>query len=142
MSFDLKIENNGLVINPDGTLQTVSDNSKLIQDIIKALLTPLGSNRFYRWYGNALASTIIGEDLDSVMIEIEAERSIQDTLSNIIILQKEQAKTQYISAGETIAAIRNISVVRDSVDPRQYQITVSALTRKLTVVEETFFLRV
>ncbi len=142
MSFDLKIENNNLVINPDGTLRTVSDNSKLVQDIIKSLLTPLGSNRFFRWYGNSLASTIIGENLDNVMVEIEAERSIQDTLSNIVILQKEQAKNQYVSAGETIAGIRGISVVRDDSDPRQYQITVSVLTRKLTVVEETFSLRV
>jgi hypothetical protein len=142
VSFDLKIENNNLVINPDGTLQTVSDNPKLVQDIIKALLTPLGSNRFFRWYGNSLASTIVSENLDDVMIEIEAERSIQDTLGNLLILQKEQAKNQYVSAGETIAAIREISVTRDDVDPRQYQVTVSVLTRKLTLVEETFSLRV
>lgn len=142
MSFDLRIVNNDLSINPDGTVQTVRDNEKLVQDIIKALLTPFGSNKFYKWYGNAIAGRIVGEALDDTMLQIEAERSVQDTLSNIISLQKSQAKYQYVSAGETMAAIREISVVRDETDPRQYQITVSVLTRKLTIVEETFTLQI
>lgn len=142
MSFDLKIEGNDLSINPDGTLKTVRDNSKLAQDVIKVLITPLGVNRFSRWYGSSLNSAIIGKALSEVMIEIEAERSIQNALSNLIILQKEQSKLQYVSSGETIAAIRGVSVTRNETDPRQYQITVSILTRKLTIIEETFNLTV
>jgi hypothetical protein len=45
---------------------------------------------------------------------------------------------QYVSAGEMIAAIQNVTVLRSNVDPRQLEITVSVLTRKLNVVEETF----
>lgn len=142
MSFDLKIEGTDLSINPDGSIKTVRDNSKLAQDVIKILITPLGSNRFYRWYGNSLSSVIIGQNMSEVMMEIESERSIQNALSNLIIVQREQGKTQYVSAGETIAVVRDISVVRSDVDPRQYQITVSILTRKLTVIEETFDLTV
>lgn len=142
MSFDLKIEENNLSINPDGTIKTVRDNTKLSQDCIKALLTPLNSNIFYSWYGNALAATIIGESINNNLIEIEAERSIQNTLSNLSFLQKEQNKVQYVSAGEMIAAIQNVLVVQDDQDPRQYQITVSILTRKLTIIEETFSLQV
>jgi hypothetical protein len=142
MSFDLRIEANDLKINPDGTIQTVRDNEKLIQDIVKALLTTLGSNRFHNWYGSVLAASMIGQVLDSSLAEIEAERAISNTLSNIIALQKAQAQIQYVSAGETIASIRDISVVRDETDPRQYQITVAVLTKKLTIVEETFSLTV
>lgn len=138
MSFDLKIESNDLKINPDGGLQTVRDNAKLIQDIIKAILTPLGSNRFFQWYGSTLNSRVIGQFLDSTIIEAEMVRSVQDTLNNIIALQRAQARTQYVSAGEQIAAVRDISVMRNATDPRQYEITISVLTRKLTVVEETF----
>lgn len=142
MSFDLKIEANDLKINPDGTIQTVRDNDKLVQDIVKALLTTLGSNRFHNWYGSLLSSAMIGQVLDATLAEIEAERTISNTFSNLISLQKAQAQTQYVSAGETIAAIRDISIIRNETDPRQYQITVSVLTKKLTIVEETFTLTV
>lgn len=142
MSFDLRIEANDLKINPDGTIQTVRDNEKLIQDIVKALLTTLGSNRFHNWYGSLLSSAMIGQVLDASLAEIEAERAVSNTLSNLIALQKTQAQTQYVSAGESIATIRDIGVTRDEIDPRQYQITVSVLTKKLTIVEETFDLTV
>lgn len=142
MSFDLKIESNDLILNNDGSVQTVRDNSKLLQDIIKAVLTEIGTNKFHKWYGNALAPSVIGQALDIVTIETEAQRTIQNTLNTLIALQNVQARTQYVSAGETIAAIRSIVVLRDNQDPRQFQISVSVLTRKLTIVEDTFELQV
>ena len=142
MSFDLKIENNNLTLNPDGTLQTVRDNAKLAQDIVKGILTPLGSNKFFRWYGSTVSVRTIGQVLDATVTQTEIERSIQDFLSNLISLQKAQTRVQYVSAGEQIAAIRSIAALRDPNDPRQWQILVSVLTRKLTVVEETFTLKI
>ena len=142
MSFDLRIESNDLTLNPDGTIQTVQDNSKLAQDIIKGVLTPLGSNRFFRWYGSAIGIRTIGRVLDASITQTEIEQSIQDTISNLIALQKAQARNQYVSPGETIATIRNISALRNPEDPRQYEVVISVLTRQLTVVEETFILRV
>jgi len=141
MSFDLKIENNDLNLNPDGTLQTVHDNSKLAQDVVKAVLTPLGSNKFFRWYGSMIGARVIGNILSSSQTEIEIERAVQNTLSNIVALQKVQARGQYVSAGETIAAIKDVAIVKNSTDPRQWEITITVLTRKLTVIEETFGLR-
>jgi hypothetical protein len=142
MSFDLKIENNDLIINPDGSIQTVRDNEKLEQDIIKALLTTLGSNNFHKWYGNSLGASVIGQSMNVNTIATVAESDIQNTLSTIMALQNMQARTQYVAAGEIIAAIRNISVLRDNTDPRQFEITVSVLTRKLNIVETTFSLRI
>jgi len=142
MSFDLKITNNDLALNPDGTLQTVTNNDKLIQDIIKAILTPIGSNKFFKWYGCALGSRVVGQALDATLTQIEIQRSIQDSLTNLISLQKAQARHQYVSAGESIAAVQEISALRNMEDPRQYEIYVSVLTRKLTIAETTFTLRV
>lgn len=142
MSFDLKIENNDLITNPDGTLQTVRDNAKLAQDIVKGVLTPLGSNKFFRWYGSTVSIRTIGQVLDATITQTEIERSIQDFLSNLISLQKAQARVQYVSAGEQIASIQGVAALRDPNDPRQWQIQVSVLTRKLTVVEETFTLKI
>jgi len=142
MSFDLKIVNNDISINIDGTAQTVRDNEKLAQDIIKAVLTPLGSNKFFRWYGSNAGTRVVGQILDSTLQIVEIKRSIENTLSNVIALQRAQSRYQYVSPGETIAAIRDISVIRDRVDPRQLQIVISVITRKLTIVEETFYLSI
>lgn len=142
MSFDLKITDNDLRLNPDGRLQTVHDNEKLIQDILKIILTSAGSNKIFRWYGSSIGARIIGGILDSTQLETEVARSIQTALSNLVALQKSQGRTQYVSAGEMIAAIRGVSVIRNETDPRIYEIGISVLTRKLTVVEETFTLRV
>jgi phage baseplate assembly protein W len=142
MSFDLKIVNNDLSIGRDGLLEIVKDNEKLAQDVIKIILTPLGSNRYHRWYGSSIGDRTIGLVVDASITQIEAERAVQMSLSNLIALQQAQTKTQYVSPGETIASIREVSVLRDPQDPRQYQIVVSLLTRQLTVVEETFTLTI
>jgi phage baseplate assembly protein W len=142
MSFDLKITNNDLSINPDGTLQTVQDNEKLVQDVLKILLTSKGSNKIFRWYGSLLGTRIIGNLLNASQLETEIARSVQESLSNLIALQQTQSRSQYVSAGEMIATIRGVSVLRDETDPRIYEIGVSVLTRKLNVIEETFSLRV
>lgn len=142
MSFDLKIINNKLSINPNGSLQTVRDNEKLIQDILKIVLTSSGSNKIFHWYGSTLGTSVIGNVLEQSQLETEISRSIQSALNNLIALQKAQSRTQYVSAGETIAAIRGVYVLKSDEDPRLYEIGISVLTRKLNVVEDTFTLKV
>jgi len=142
MSFDLKIENNNLTLNPDGTLQTVRDNEKLAQDVIKIILTPVGSNRFHKWYGSTVGARTIGEILPAALTQADSERAIQNSLNNLIALQRAQSRAQYVSPGETIDSIKDIFASRNNSDPRQYQIVVSVITRQLTIVEETFTLNV
>jgi phage baseplate assembly protein W len=142
MSFDLKIVGNDLALNPDGSVQTVRDNEKLKQDILKAILTARGSNRFHQWYGSVISERLIGQVLDANQLDAEAQVAVQETLSTLASLQTAQARVQYVSPGETLAGLSDVWVARDQTDPRQWSITVAALTRQLTVVEETFFLRV
>jgi hypothetical protein len=142
MSFDLKIVNNDLAIGSDGTLQTVINNEKLQQDVLKAILTPLGSNRFFKWYGSLLSNRVIGQNLPFASMEIEIKRSIEETLNNLMALQKSQAFSQYVSAGEMIAGIGSIDVVRNEEDPRQFDIYINILTRQLTPIEVAFTVRI
>lgn len=141
MSFDLKLVNNDLDLNPDGTIQTVRDNAKLAQDILKAILTTQGENPFHRWYGSLLGRRVIGSVLSIDQGATEAERAVQDVLSALVALQREQARIQYVSPGETMATLKGVSVLRNPDDPRQWQIKVSVITRALTAVETTFELR-
>jgi hypothetical protein len=142
MSFDLRIVGNDLAMNPDGSMQTVRDNEKLKQDVLKAILTSRGTNRFHPWYGSVISQKTIGKALDASQLEAEARNAISETLSTLASLQTAQARVQYVSPGETIASLQDIQVARDSSDPRQWSITVVVLTRQLTPVEETFFLTV
>jgi hypothetical protein len=141
MSFDLKLENNDLSIGTDGSVKIVMDNDKLLQDVLKIILTPQGSNRFYKWYGSAMSERIIGTVLGPFLTEVEITRSIEESLNNLMFLQQGQSKYQYVSAPETIAAINDIYSERAEEDPRLYNIFVSVFTKKLTLVETTFQLR-
>jgi hypothetical protein len=141
MSFDLKLVNNDLDLNMDGTIQTVRDNSKLVQDVLKAILTEQGENPYHRWYGGVLSLRLIGSVMDADHTTTEAERAIQDTLATLVALQREQSRAQYVSPGETLATLKSVDVIRDNEDPRKWQVTVSLITRALTIVEVTFGLR-
>jgi len=142
MSYDLKIVGNSLALNPDGSVQTVRDNEKLKQDLLKAILTARGSNRFHQWYGSVISERTVGKVLANEQLEAEVFGAIQETLSTLMALQTAQARVQYVSPGETLAGVSDIRVERDASDPRQWSITIVALTRQLSPVEETFLLRV
>jgi hypothetical protein len=142
MSFDLKIESNDLKIENNGSISVVENEKKLGQEVIKGILTPVGSNRFFRWYGSTISTKTVGHVLDASMIESEIQRSVENMLNNLISLQKAQSRTQYVSPGESIASIKEISVFRNKTDPRQYEVVVRVITRQLTETTEVFELRV
>ena len=82
MSFDLKIKNGDIVIDPNGSLSTVFGNSKIRQDIIKILLTRNGENRFHPRYGSDLGALKIGEVSDEKMMELDLQRSVEESKIN------------------------------------------------------------
>jgi len=84
MSFDLRIESNDLVIGATGDVDIVQDNAKLAQEIIKGILTPVGANRFHRWYGSAISARTVGQIMDPTILEMEAQRSVEELLNNLI----------------------------------------------------------
>ena len=47
MSFDLQIKNGDLQIGSNGDVAQVFDTEKLVQDILKILLTQSGANTFF-----------------------------------------------------------------------------------------------
>ena len=97
MSFDLKIKNNDISISSSGDVELVSNNDKLIQDVLKIILTPQGSNKYYAWYGSVITSKVIGEVLGSYYTKVEITRAVQESLSNLMTMQQSQALYQYVS---------------------------------------------
>jgi phage gp46-like protein len=141
MSFDLKLENGDLKINPNGSLATVIDEVKLIQDVLKILFTPTGSHEAYPWYGSPLSTRVIGKNLSSELLVSEVKNSISYALSNLKTLQGLQEKGgQLISAREAISRVESINVSADIGDPRRIVINISIKTRSGDTVSDSFSL--
>lgn len=140
MSFDFALINNDLKINPDGTVKTVTDTTKLRQDILKIITTALGSNKFHPWYGCTVSDNIIGKDLPDNLMILEIQTSIAESLEKLKKLQTQQVTSQKVSLAELISSIGGVIAFRSPDDPRQVKIQVTVFTQRLTRIEETFTL--
>ncbi len=138
MSFDLKISNRDLVIQ-SGSLKTVQDSEKLIQDILKMCITSAGSNPMFPWYGSFLSRTIVGTAQDTSIIIQISKSQLKTALDNLKSLQELQVKSmQRVSADEQIAAISDISIVRSQIDPRYFDVKLKVLTKGLKPITTNF----
>ena len=142
MSFDLTIEKGHIKIGSSGAVRIVSGNSKLKQDIVKILLTDLGDNKFHPKYGSHVGALQIGHYADSKLMSLDIETSARNALKNLMALQRSQSRRQALTPGETIIDILNVTVKRDDVDPRLYNIFVSVLTQELTEVSSFVSVRI
>ena len=140
MSFDLKISNGDLVIT-QGKLKTVVDSEKLIQDILKMCLTRAGTNPIHPWYGSFISRTLVGNpNHNSILVQI-GKSQLTTALQNLKDLQDIQVKSyQRVSADEQIAAISDISIVQNQIDPRVFDIMIKALTEGLKPITTAFSL--
>lgn len=138
MSFDLKISGGDLVIK-NGQLQSVIDSEKLIQDILKICLTTAGSNPIHPWYGSFISRTIVGNpNYNSMLIQI-GKSQLNTALQNLKDLQDLQVKSfQRVSADEQIAAIQDISININNIDPRLFDVTVRVVSKGLKPVSTSF----
>jgi phage baseplate assembly protein W len=138
MSYDLQIVNGDLTIN-NGDLGTVTDTAKLEQDILKICLTNVGSNPLQPGYGSFLSRTIIGNPIYTSTIVQIAKAQLNTCLTNLQTLQQNQIKQrQRVTADEQLAAITNISVVRNTIDPRLFNVIIKCLTKGFTPVTTQF----
>jgi phage baseplate assembly protein W len=138
MSYDLKIINGDLVIN-QSNLQTVVNSEKLIQDILKILLTDVGSNQMHPSYGSFLSKSVVGNPMQNSVIVQIAQSQINTCLTNLQQLQTLQVKSmQQVSADEQLAAITGISVIRSNSDPRLFNVKVSGLTKGYQPITTAF----
>lgn len=138
MSYDLKIIGGDLVIQ-NGALRTVVDSEKLIQDILKMCLTTAGSNVLHPWYGSFISRTLVGNpNYTSSLVQI-AKSQLTTALNNLKQLQTIQLNSfQRVSADEQLAAITDISVVQNQINPTLFSIKVQALSKGLKPITTAF----
>ncbi len=129
MSFDLELKNGNLTLSNTGDLGTVNSTDKLIQDVTKLAITPLGSNKLQSWYGTILSKAIIGTPFDLDFAKKIATEQLISAIETLKNLQTNQAQQQNVSPSEAISNILNISIDPDTIDPRLIRIFISILSR-------------
>ena len=140
MSFDLALIDSDLSRMPDGTIRTVNRANKLKQDIVKIILTPIGSLRYHPWYGSSINEGTIGEVLPDSMLYQDITTAIQQSLSRLQTLQRAQASGQRVELSEILASVNDIQIQRNPSDPRQVNVIVVAMSKDFTAVEEIFMI--
>ena len=123
-------------------LNIVERNDKIIQDIIKILLTDLGENKFHPYYGSSAGKLDVGSVLDQDFFKTKIEDSVIQAINNLISLQKNRAKFQYITPSETILEVSGVRVNRDTNDPRMWSVFVSVITLELQEISQTVTIRI
>lgn len=125
----------------NGQLTTVVNAAKLVQDILKICLTAVGSNPIHPTYGSYLSRSVIGNAMKSSVIVQIAQSQINTCLTNLQSIQANQVKSfQQVSADEQLASVLGISVLRSRTDPRQYNITITVLTKGFQPITTNFAL--
>lgn len=137
MSFDLKLKNGDLTLGTNSDVGIVEKSDKLIQDILKITSTPLGANKFFPWYGSPLTNSSIGMSFDTVFTMSVMSNQLRRSIETLQSLQEEQVKDpmQAVTAQEQIAAIEDVKIERNSIDPRFFKIFLSVLNKAFRRVE-------
>lgn len=118
MSYDFKISNGDFAIGSNGDFKRAENTEKLIQDILKICITPLGGNIFFPWYGSPVNATLVGNPMDMEFLSTVASGQLQNSLQALQTMQQEQAKRQKVTPFEQIAAVKQVQIERNQVDPR------------------------
>jgi hypothetical protein len=136
MSFDLKLENGDLKIGPDGDLVIVENTEKLVQDILKMVMTELGANVRFPWYGCPITQSLVGTAYSKDFLTDIASQQLNNSLTTLQRMQQDQfKKNQIITPSEQIAAVQRATVERSPVDPRFFSIYVTVLSKAFRRVD-------
>ena len=140
MSFDLQIINGDLSILNDGTFSEVQDTAKLVQDISKIIVTPLGSNLFNPWYGCDVSEKTVGQSLPELLLVQQIQTSVSNSINILKQLQSAQSSTQLVSLAEQINTIKSITAQYNPSDFREISVAVSIYSKLMQQVQENFTL--
>lgn len=106
-----------------GKLVTVINESKLVQEMEKIVVTILGSSIFYPWYGTSIVN-LIGGKLAGTVTQSAISSEIAASLSALKKLQEKQQRYQEVSDREFLESIKLIDVSPLDTDPTYLKVTV------------------
>ena len=86
-----------------------------------------------------MSRTIIGSPLHTSILVQVAKSQLNTALENLRSLQNAQSQSfQRITADEQISAILEVSIVRNQIDPRLFDVNIKAATKGLKNITTAF----
>jgi hypothetical protein len=131
MSFDFALSKGDITIGSDGDVTKVRNTSKLVQDILKVIHTPIGGNPFYPSLGTLLTADTIGSNISQQFAETKIAASVTQAIQIIQNIQRRQESIQIVTPEEKVVKILRLDVSQNAQEPRQYDIQISVLTESL-----------
>lgn len=104
--------------NGTGDVLRAEGTQKLVQTVVKALVTPLGESAEDIQYGSAL-DNLIGSTIDKT-VQVSIQKAVMDTLSYIMQLQSGEDLTDE----ERLTGLASLSIVEDEEIPTKINLKV------------------
>lgn len=123
-----------VIYGTTGDLVITVTAKKIVQRVIKALLTTIGKNITDPLYGSDLPS-LIGQEID-LFTAVRIQKAVQDTVTHLIDLQTQED----LSDEETIQGISSMNVYADDTDPSLYYLSIEVIDGKGNKIPVTFSL--
>ena len=109
----------------DGTLLTVGDEPKLIQDVKKIVTTLLTSNIFHTWYGTSIPSMVGSKISNAGFIRTKIMGEIRQALDRFASVQKQQARLQTVTPRERFTRLLQVDVQQDTIEPTAFHVMIA-----------------
>lgn len=122
MSTDLGLNKGDIFIGSDGDLAKVRNTSKLVQDVLKVIHTPIGSNPFFPTLGTNVTIANIGENISQDFAETKVRAGVTKAIDLLQLIQRKQELAQSLTPEEKIAGILDLQANVNPQEPRQYDI--------------------
>lgn len=126
-SYVFSVYENDLVFNPGRQLIVTEGTNKLIQGILKIILTPKGTALEDREYGADLESAIGGKLQQDSYANLR--EGVVAALDHYSVLNSDNENLD-----ECIQSVEEVKAVRDDTDPRVILIYVSVITKSNKLV--------
>jgi len=131
--------------NINGTLLTVRNEQKLVQDMRKIVLTAIGSNIFHTWYGTSIPALIGAKITNASLIRSKMESDIRVAIRRYSDTQTKQLRALLNVPGasvdprERFGQLLKLEVQQDVSEPTAYNIQIAFTNRsaELLTVDTT-----
>ena len=110
----------------------VQYEAKLAQDFLKFLLTPIGSDPYYKWIGTSMTD-LVGNKFNARDVENLLTQQVQNAATAIQGLQTQQATIQQVDPREMLSSVSSLTVQQDTNDPRQLLMNIQLTTNSRTL---------
>ena len=67
---------------------------------------------------------------------------MEQAIENLMVLQRNQSKYQYVSPAEKILKINNVEAFRDEADPRMWSVFISLTTLEQDQITQSITIRI